>query len=78
MENIRTIIFLKSYFLDFYNSVGQKVQEKIEYVLDILATQPVVPLKFVKYIENSDGIYEIRISSGSNEYRVLFSLKQGR
>ena len=77
MENIRTIIFYKSYFLDFYNAVGQKVQDKIEYILDILATQQIVPMKFIKYIENSDGIYELRVSAGSNEYRILCFFESG-
>lgn len=37
-----------------------------------MATQHFVPIQYVKFIENSDGIYEIRVSVGSNEYRVLF------
>jgi hypothetical protein len=72
MEPIREIHFYKTYFLEFYNGLNNKVQEKIDFVLDVLATQYVVPTTYVKYIENSDGIYEIRVSVRNDEYRILF------
>jgi hypothetical protein len=72
MNSIRQIIFYKTYFLEFYNKVNIKVQEKIDFALEILATQHIVPQSHVKYIENSDGIYEIRVSVRSDEYRILF------
>ena len=72
MDNIRTIVFYEQYFLDFYKSVNLKVQEKIKFVLRILEKQSIVPVKYVKHIENSDGIYELRVSVGNDEYRILF------
>lgn len=77
MANLRQVKFFKQYFLDFYTSLNTRVQEKIDYLLDVLATQPFVPSKYVKYIENSDGIYELRISISTNEYRILFFFESG-
>ena len=77
MDNIRQIVFHKTYFLEFYNSVNNKVQEKIDFVLEILATQHRVPTNHVKFIENSDGIYELRVSVRTDEYRILFFFEEG-
>ena len=56
-------------FDEFYNSVGQKVQEKIDYALSLKSQIKVVSTKFVKKLEGTD-FYEMRISVG-NEYRVI-------
>ena len=56
-------------FDEFYNSVGQKVQEKIDYALSLMSQIKVVSTKFVKKLEGTD-YYEMRISVG-NEYRVI-------
>lgn len=56
-------------FDEFYNSVGSKVQEKIDYALNLMSQIKVVSTKFVKKLEETD-FYEMRISVG-NEYRVI-------
>ena len=56
-------------FDEFYNSVGQKVQEKIDYALSLMSQIKVVSTKFVKKLEGTN-FYEMRISVG-NEYRVI-------
>ena len=56
-------------FDEFYNSIGQKVQEKIDYALSLMSQIKVVSTKFVKKLEGTD-FYEMRISVG-NEYRVI-------
>ena len=37
-----------------------------------------IPRKFLKHIENTDGLYEIRISIGSDIYRVFCCFDSGR
>lgn len=56
-------------FDEFYNSVGPKVQEKIDYALNLMSQIKVVSTKFVKKLEETD-FYEMRISVG-NEYQVI-------
>ncbi|MFN0204342.1 MAG: type II toxin-antitoxin system RelE/ParE family toxin [Bacteroidia bacterium] len=54
-----------------------KVQEKIDFILFILETQIFIPQKYVKHITGSEGIYEVRVSVGSNEHRILFFFEEG-
>lgn len=74
---IRRIIAYKTYFIDFYKSQDFKVQEKIEYVLDLVRFEKQVPLKFFKYLENTNGIYEVRIITTFKSIRILCFFDQG-
>jgi hypothetical protein len=58
---IRRIFAYKNHFVDFYKSQETKVQEKIGYVLDLVRFERHVPAKFFKSLENTDGIYEVRV-----------------
>ena len=68
---IRRIIAYKNYFVDFYKSQEFKVQEKIEYVFDLVRFEKQVPKKFFKNLENTDGIYEIRVITTFKSIRIL-------
>jgi phage-related protein len=59
----------KNYFWDFYNYEKQNVKDKIDYVLQIIISFQRIPDKFFKHLE--EGIYEIRIESGGNIYRLF-------
>jgi hypothetical protein len=67
----REIIFFQKYFIDFYIDLDLSVQEKIEYVFKILRTVDRVPERFFKHIEGTDGLYEIRVRTGSDIYRIF-------
>lgn len=72
-DNIRKVI-LSNEFLDYYDSLSPKIQEKYDYAINIIKKQYVVNKKFVKNIEGSI-FYELRISISSNEYRtILFAI----
>ncbi len=58
------------YFEDFMETLTEKEQDKIQYILLLLKTRDRVPIKFIKLIR--DGLYEIRIEYNSNIYRVFF------
>ena len=68
---MREIRFYENYFVEFYISLDLKVQEKIEYVFKVIKTVDRVPEKFLKHIEGTDGLYEIRIKVRSDIYRVF-------
>ena len=57
--------------MDFYKSQEPKVQEKIEFVLDLVRFEKQVPKKFFKSLENSDGIYEIRVITTFKSIRIF-------
>lgn len=66
-----------NYFLDFYNSLDEDIQEKIDWVFEIVKTADHIPKKFFDHLTGSDGIFEIRIEYGSNIYRVLCFFDKG-
>ena len=71
------IIAYKSYFIDFYKSQELKVQEKIEYVFDLVRFEKQVPKKFFKNLENTNGIYEIRVITTFKSIRILCFFDKG-
>ena len=73
---VRKVIAYKEYFTDFYRAQEEKVQEKIEYVLDLVRFERQVPKKFFKHLENTDGIYEVRVITNKS-IRVLCFFDDG-
>ena len=75
---VREIRFYKNYFIDFYISLGPSSQEKFEYVFKVIRTVDRIPEKFLKHMEGTKGLYEIRIKAGSDIYRVFCCFDEGR
>ena len=75
---VRQVSIYKTYFIDFYQAQEDKVQEKIEYVLDLVRYQERVPTKFLKKMVGTDGLYEIRVKQGSNIYRIFCFFDEGK
>lgn len=73
----RTIHLYKDYFKDFYLSQSDAVRNKINYCLNMVKTLDRVPTKILKYMEGTDGLYEIRIEMGSNIFRVFCCFDDG-
>jgi hypothetical protein len=59
----RVIITFGGYFEDFMDTLTDKVQQKVDYLLTLLRTQDRLPIKFNKFIR--DGVYELRIEYNS-------------
>ena len=74
---IRKIITYGDNFINFYKSQEFKIQEKIEYVLDLVRFEKQVPIKFFKYLDDTDGIYEIRIITTFKNIRILCFFDKG-
>jgi len=66
----------QDYYWGFYNKQSKSVKTKIDYVMHIIMTVEIIPKKFFKHVE--DGIYEIRIKSGNNIYRVFSFFDEGK
>lgn len=77
MDKVWQIKLFKSYYKDFYVAQSQAVRDKINFVLRLVETQRLIPKKFFRHIEGSDGIYEIRVEIDSNIYRVFCCLDKG-
>ncbi len=75
---VRKIVVYKNYFVVFYKAQDKKIQEKIEYVLDLVRFEKQVPKKFFKYLDGTDGIYEIRVITTFKSIRILCFFDEGK
>lgn len=73
----RKIIFYESYFTNFYFKQSQKVQKKVDFVLDMVMKLDRVPTKFLDHMSGTDGLYELRIKAESNIFRIFCFFDQG-
>ncbi len=74
----RQIIFFKNYFEDFFVKQKSKVQEKIIWTFDLIEEIPRVPETYLKHIDSTDGLYEIRVKLGSDIYRIFCFFDDGK
>jgi len=77
MEKRRQIIYFKNYFTDFFNDQTERVKDKIDYVLFLIAVAERIPGKFFKYMQGTDGLFEIRIEFESNIFRIFCCFDEG-
>jgi phage-related protein len=74
----RTIIFYKKYFNDFFIKQRQKVKDKIIWTFELIEELKRVPDTYLKHIENTDGLFEIRVQIGSDIFRIFCFFDQGK
>ena len=74
----RTIIFYKDYFQEFFLKQRDKVKDKIIWTFDLIEDLQRVPETYLKHIENTEGLFEIRIQSGSNIFRIFCFFDKGQ
>ncbi|MGV3586708.1 MAG: type II toxin-antitoxin system RelE/ParE family toxin [Adhaeribacter sp.] len=55
-----------------------KVKDKIIWTFDLIETLPRVPETYLKHIENTAGLFEIRVQQGSDIYRIFCFFEQGQ
>lgn len=60
----RTIVFYKDYFEEFFVKQRDKVKDKIIWTFQLIEEMDRVPETYLKHIENTDGLFEIRGSAG--------------
>lgn len=53
------------------------MQAKFDYVFRVIRTVKKIPEKFLKHIETTEGLYEIRIEAGSNIFRIFCCFDEG-
>ena len=74
---VRTIIFYKDYFQDFFVKQRQKVRDKIVWTFDLIEIIDKVPETYLKYLEGTDKLYEIRVQNGSDIFRIFCFFDEG-
>ncbi len=73
----RKIGIYGKYFEDFYAEQTQKVKDKIDYVLDIIKHVEQVPINFLKHIEGTDGLFEIKVKTTFKNIRIFCFFDHG-
>lgn len=74
----RTAVFYRNYFNEFFVRQRDKVKEKIIWTLELVEELPRVPENYLKHIENTDGLYEIRVQQGNDIFRIFCLFDQGQ
>jgi phage-related protein len=74
----RTVIFYKDYFEKFFLAQSEKTKAKIIWTIQLIEEIERVPEIYLKHIESTDGLYEIRIKQGSNIFRIFCFFDQGK
>ena len=64
-------------FWDFYYAQNPVVQDKIDWVIGLVRSLRMVPEKFFKHLEGTDGLFEIRIKLGSDIFRIFCFFDEG-
>ena len=66
-----------NFFHEFYGKQNQKVKAKIDFVIELIKHVERVPVKFLKHLEGTDGIYEIRVSTVFKQIRIFCFFDKG-
>lgn len=56
---------------EYLENLSNKQVEKVFFVLDLIENIKFVPRKFLKKLEATDDIWEVRIQHGNNIFRLL-------
>ena len=75
---IRVVTFYKDYFTEFFIKQREKVQDKITWTLDLIEQLEKVPETYLKHIENTEGLYEVRVKQGSDIFRIFCFFDKGK
>jgi phage-related protein len=73
----REILLYKDYFEDFFRKQTMKIQDKILWTLKLVRVVEHVPDTYLKHIEGTNGLYEIRVQSGNNIFRIFCFFDKG-
>lgn len=74
----RTIILYKDYFTEFHKQQKQKVKDKILWTFRIIENQKRIPSDYLKHLEGTEGLYEIRVQQGSDIFRIFCFFDEGK
>ncbi len=75
---VRKIIFYENHFIEFYQNQNEKVKNKIQYVFELIKQVERVPEKFLKHLEGTEGLFEVRVEYQSNICRIFCCFDDGR
>jgi phage-related protein len=73
----RTITIYKQYFPEFLAKQRQKVKDKIIWTFKLIEEVQHVPETYLKHLEGTVGLFEIRVQSGNDIFRIFCFFDEG-
>lgn len=77
-QKFRTIIAYKDYFENFFVKQRQKVKDKIIWTFDLIEEINRVPETYLKHMDDTDGLFEIRVQLASDIFRIFCFFDEGQ
>lgn len=74
----RTAIFYKDYFEKFFLKQSEKIKAKIIWTIQLIEDLERVPESYLKHVESTEGLYEIRIKQGRDIFRIFCFFDHGK
>ncbi len=71
MQKYQAAIFYKDYLQEFFVQQRDKVKEKIIWTIQLIEELPIVPETYLKHLENTDGLYGIRVQQTNDVFRIF-------
>ncbi len=69
---------MKDYFTNFFVKQKDKVKDKIIWTFELIEEIQKVPETYLKHVESTDGLYEIRVQQGSDIFRIFCFFDEGK
>jgi len=70
-SKVRKLVFYKDYYDVFIKNQRPRVQAKIFWTIILIENIEKVPSKYLKYIIGSNGVFEIRILTRNDIFRIF-------
>jgi phage-related protein len=77
-QKYRTIVFYKNYFQEFFVLQRDKVKDKIIWTFELIEELQKIPETYLKHIDNTDGLFEIRVQQGNDIFRIFCFFDRGQ
>lgn len=74
---MRTTYVYGNDFWDFYNLQKPEVQDKIDWIIGLVRSLRMTPEKYFKSLEDTNGLFEIKIKVGTDIYRIFCFFDKG-
>lgn len=74
----RRVYFYETHFQAFFALQNKRVRAKIAWTLQLIEALEFVPERFLKHVEQTDGLFEIRVNSGRNAVRIFCFFDYGK
>lgn len=68
---VREVIAYRHYFDEFFKAQSPKVRDKIIKILDLIEQMERIPTTYLKYMEGTNGLFEVRVQLAGNIFRIF-------